>query len=162
MLPEWTWAWLAACRGYPLTHPSAHTLDALRTGASHPQATGPERPCLPGKAAEWLGARVGRELCRQVPVLGLLTVIPTKGSSLQCSRANNSSNRPARRPRPWTHRRRTEARTDLSATSASDCAVTPHSAGRPAQLPTQAPGPLSSPEARASPSGCLSGRGTLS
>lgn len=98
MLPEWTWAWLAARRGYPLTHPSAHTLDALRMGASHPRATGPERPCLPGEVAEWLGARVGRELCRQVPVLSLLTIIPTKGSSLQCSRANNSSTARPRTP----------------------------------------------------------------
>lgn len=31
-------------------------------------------------------------------MLSLLTVIPTKGSSLQCSRANNSSNCPAPRP----------------------------------------------------------------
>lgn len=61
----------------------------------------------------------------------------------------------SRCPRTWTRRRQTEARTDLSATSASDRAITPHSAGRPAQLPTWAPGPLFSLEARASPGDCL-------
>ena len=102
----------------------------------------------------------------------LLTIIPTEGSSLQCSRANNSSTacphaRPSPRgsrgsvsrcPRTWTRSHQTEARTDPSATRASDRTIVPPRCWPPSPAPhtgTVGTGPLSSLEARSTASGCL-------